>query len=269
MGYGRFMTFRNCIVCDNNENVENYCEQDGQLYVKCNTCGLVYVDAFASQSFMNKAYTGGGLKSLRRKIFGPIRRMRHIKDAKHFAQRATEIFDFIKKIYAAPVKGKKYIDIGCNKGFLLEQAVKNELDIYGVELVKEVMAPFKNSYPQWKEKIFHERFSNLASKFEDNYFDIISVIDVVEHFEDPASDLKHIHRVLKTEGLLFIQTPDVETKEAIEQKCAWGALKPLEHLHLFGQSNFYTFAKKLGFSEVVFYDSLEYGDGSFMAVLKK
>lgn len=263
------MTFRNCIICKNNENIESYCEQDNQLYLKCNTCGLIYVDDFESQSNMNKAYTGGGLKSFRRKLFAPIRRMRHIKNAKYFTQRANEIFDFIKQSYAGSVKGKTYIDIGCNKGFLIEQAEKNELDVYGVELVKEVMAPFKNSYPNLKNKIFHERFSNVASKFEDGHFDIISAIDVIEHFEDPISDFKHILRILKSGGIFVIQTPDVDSKEAIEQKCHWGGLKPLEHLHLFGKSNFEKFAKDIGFSEVTVHAPVEHGDGNFMAVMKK
>lgn len=263
------MKFRNCIICKNNDSAESYCEQDGQLYVKCNSCGLIYVNDFESQANMNKAYTGGGLKSLRRRIFGPLRRMRHIKSAKHFTQRATEIFEFVKNAYSKPLKDKKYIDVGCNKGFLLERAVLNELDVYGVELVKEVMIPFKNTYPYLKDRIFHERFSNVASRFEDGYFDIISSIDVIEHFEDPISDLRHIYRILKDDGVFVIQTPDADTPEAIEQKCAWGGLKPLEHLHLFSKSNFKKFAGEAGFTNVTVYDPVEYGDGNFMAILKK
>lgn len=269
MEHFKTMAFRNCIICKNNDSVESYCEQEGQLYVKCNSCGLIYVDDFASQANMNKAYTGGGLKSFRRRFFGPIRRMRHISQAKHFTQRAEDIFKFVKNAYARPVEDIKYIDIGCNKGFLLEQAVKNAANVYGVELVKEVITPFKNTYPQFKDNIFHERFSNVAAKFDDGFFDVVTAMDVIEHFEDPLSDLKHIYRILKNDGVFVIQTPDVDTKEAIEQKCAWGGLKPLEHLHLFGKSNFQKFANDAGFSEVTVHDPVEYGDGNFMAILKK
>ena len=263
------MSFRDCIICKSNVNVEEYCELSGQQYVRCDSCNLVYVDDFASQASMNTAYTGGGLKSLRRKLFGPIRRMRHFTGAKHFTQRADEIFKFVKEQYADSVEDKNYIDIGCNKGFLLEQAIKNDVNVYGVELVKEVMSPFKNSYPKFKNNVFHERFSNVASKFDDEFFDIITAMDVVEHFEDPLSDLKHIHRTLKKDGIFVIQTPDIDSKEAVEQKCEWGGLKPLEHLHLFGKSNFEKFAKDAGFSEAIVSDPVEYGDGNFMAVMKK
>lgn len=179
------MSFRSCIICKKNDNVEAYCEMDSQQYVKCNACNLVYVDIFASQASMDVAYTGGGFKSFRRKLFAPIRRMRHLKGAKDFTQRASEHFGFVKDKYTSSVKGKNYIDIGCNKGFLLEQAIKNDVNAYGVELVKETMSPFKNSYPKFKGNIFHERFSNVASKFDDEFFDIITAMDVVEHLEAP------------------------------------------------------------------------------------
>lgn len=263
------MPFRNCIICKNNDSTESYCKQDGQLYVKCNSCGLIYVDDFESQLNMDKAYTGGSFKSLRRKIFGPIRRMRHFSRAKHFTQRAEEIFEFVETAFSHSVKDINYIDIGCNKGFLLEQAVKKGANVYGVELVEEVMTPFKNTYPKFKNGIFHERFSNVAEKFDDEFFDIITAMDVVEHFEDPLSDLKHIYRILKKDGIFVIQTPDVDTKEASEEKCAWGALKPLEHLHLFGKGNFEKFANDAGFSNVVVCDPVEYGDGNFMAIMKR
>lgn len=263
------MSFRNCIICKNNDSVEAYCNHDRQLYVKCNSCGLIYVNDFANQSSMNKAYTGGGLKSFRRKLFAPIRRMRHISKAAHFTERAEKIFEFVKTAFARPVKATNYIDIGCNKGFLLEQGVKNEVNVYGVELVKEVMSPFKNSYPESKNRIFHERFSNVAEKFDDEFFDIITAMDVIEHFEDPLSDLKHIYRILKTDGVFVIQTPDVDTKEAIEQQCEWPGLKPLEHLHLFGKSNFEKFANDAGFSNVIVCEPVEYGDGNFMAIMRK
>ena len=263
------MDFRNCIICKNNDNLEKYCEQDGQIYVRCNSCKLVYVNTFASQGNMNKAYTGGGLKSLRRRLFGPFRRMHHMKGAKDFTLRAAELFEFAKSAYNKPVENIKFIDVGCNKGFLLEQAHKNGADVYGVELVKEVMTPFKNTYPALNERVFHERFSNVAWTLDSECFDIITSIDVIEHFEDPLSDLKHIYRALKNDGVFVIQTPDVESQDAIEQKCTWGGLKPLEHLHLFGRTNFVTFAKDVGFSEVTVHDPIEHGDGNFMAVMKK
>lgn len=69
--------------------------------------------------------------------------------------------------------------------------------------------------------------------------------------------------------MFVIQTPDINSKESVEQKCGWGDLKPLEHLHLFTPGNFEKLAIDAGFSEVKISVAVEYGNGNFMAVMKK
>jgi len=262
-----YQATRPCVICDVN-NSEHYCSDNGLEYVQCDTCHLIYVDNFADNEKMYKAYTGGGLKSLRRKLFAPIRRMRNVKGYNHFLQRARSIFAFAKK-HTKQDGQKSYLDIGCNKGFLLAAGVEDGCDVYGVELVTELIRPFCNTYPQFRTQVYSDKFQDVAKRFSDKYFDIITAIDVVEHFEDPLFDLREVYRILKDDGAFIIQTPDIDCEKAKTMGCNWGALKPLEHLHLFGRDNFITFGKKAGFSEVTISDPFEEADGNFVAVLKK
>lgn len=259
---------KSCIVCDTDSACKHYCDHSGQVYVQCGSCNLIYVDDFAANEDMYAAYTGDFLKSFRRKLIAPFRKMRSISGFKHFSQRAHEIFSFIDNAFDKDEE-KKFLDIGCNKGFLLVEGIKKDYDVYGVELVREVIQPFRNTFPQFKDQIFSDKFQDVARRFPDNYFGVISAIDVVEHFEDPLSDFCEVHRILKPGGIFVAQTPDVDCANAHEEGCDWGALKPLEHLHLFGRNNFVTFAKKAGFSKVDIYDAVEDGDGNFLAVLSK
>ena len=262
-----YQASRPCVICDTIDS-HHYCSFNGLEYVQCNRCHLIYVDNFADNEKMYQAYTGGGLKSLRRKLFGPIRRMRHITGYKHFQQRARSIFAFAKQ-YTKNAGRKTYLDIGCNKGFLLAAAIEEGCDVHGVELVKELIRPFCNTYPEFAKQVYSDKFQNVAKKFPAQYFDIITAIDVVEHFEDPLSDLRDVLRILKDDGAFIIQTADIDCEQAKALGCKWGALKPLEHLHLFGRENFVTFGKKAGFREVIVFDPFEDADGNFVAVLKK
>jgi SAM-dependent methyltransferase len=262
-----YQATRPCVICGTS-TAQHYCSFDGLEYVQCPTCRLIYVDNFADNSKMYSAYTGGGLKSLRRKLFAPIRKMRSIKGYAHFLQRAREIFAFARQ-QTATQSGKTYLDIGCNKGFLLAAGIEQGYDVYGVELVTELIKPFCNTYPQFRNQVYSDKFQDVAKRFDDRYFSIITAIDVVEHFEDPLADLKEVHRILKDDGVFIIQTPDIDCQQASTLGCNWGALKPLEHLHLFGRENFVTFGKAAGFSEVVVSDPFEEADGNFVAVLKK
>ena len=262
-----YQASRPCVICDVTDS-QHYCSYHGLEYVQCNSCHLIYVDNFADNEQMYKAYTGGGLKSLRRKLFAPIRRMRSIKGYTHFLQRARDIFAFAKQQISN--RGQKtYLDIGCNKGFLLTAAVEADCNVHGVELVTELIRPFCNTFPQFRQQIYSDKFQDVAICFPDKYFDLITAIDVVEHFEAPLSDLCGVYRILKDDGVFIIQTPDIDCDKAKTLGCQWGALKPLEHLHLFGRENFVTFGKKVGFREVIVSDPFEEADGNFVAVLKK
>ena len=263
-----YQASRGCVVCNNTSRVEHYCSMDQLEYVRCTSCGLIYVDHFATDDAMHGAYTGGYLKSLRRRLMAPFRKMRQIKGYTYFTQRAGEIFEFAQQqIQAGP--HSTYLDIGCNKGFLLAEAAKRQFNVHGVELVKELIRPFCNTYPQFATQIYSAKFSEVGRKFPSGYFNLISAIDVVEHFEDPLADLQEICRVLANDGAFVIQTPDIACQRALEMRCEWGALKPLEHLHLFDSRNFETLARRAGFASIRVFPAFEEADGNFVAVLKK
>jgi SAM-dependent methyltransferase len=241
---------------------------NGCHYLHCTQCGLIYVDRFATAEQMLEAYTGGGFKSWRRRILGPFRKLTNVKGYAQSMQRAREIFAVASQA-AKPLANPQFLDIGCNKGFLLTAAIEQGYTVSGVELVKELIHPFINSYPQFRKNIYSEKFSVVAPQFGDGFFDLITAIDVIEHFEDPIKDIQEIYRVLKPGGVFVIQTPDVDCVQATSQGCHWAALKPLEHLHLFGRKNFPGFAVKLGFREVSIRDPFEEADGNFTAILRK
>lgn len=163
-----------------------------------------------------------------------------------------------------------YLDVGCNKCYLLAQGLEKGWDVYGCELVPELTAPFLNSHKQCRGHVHQGRFMDMRPQFANDTFDLITAIDVIEHFEDVVSDLNGILEILKPGGVFVIQTPDVDCAQAKKMGAAWGALKPLEHLHLFNLASLTTLAKRIGFSEVQgVAEPFEDADGNFVAVLRK
>ena len=59
-----YQASRPCVICDVTDN-QHYCSYHGLEYVQCNSCHLIYVDNFADNEQMYKAYTGGDRKSTR------------------------------------------------------------------------------------------------------------------------------------------------------------------------------------------------------------
>ncbi len=98
----------------------------------------------------------------------------------------------------------KFLDIGCNKGFLLKQFSGSfpGWSVFGHELSRV--------YENYVKKIPHfggfysGEISNIRSKF-----DLISMIHTLEHIENPQKFLKSINKLLTPDGSLLIQVPNL------------------------------------------------------------
>jgi len=264
---------RACFICDTTTKVNHYARVEAQDYVCCSRCGLIFVDNVKPPDKLYHAYDGGRLKAWRRKLVAPLRGFTHVRNFDKSMARAKRIFEFVVSLnsqtgslrYANPI----WLDIGCNKGFLLAAAVAHGWQVYGVELVPELMRPFQRKFKPFAGNIFSQRFIDVQTQFNDDTLDVISAIDVIEHFEEPRRDVSGIYRILKPGGLFVVQTPDGTAKQADELKERWGALKPLEHLHLFNSNNLEIFAKQLGFAAIKFFPPFDEADGNLVAVLRK
>ena len=271
------MNRRACIVCETNAHTNYYCTVDEAEYVRCGQCGLMYVDKPEHHEDLYKAYTGGFWKELRRKIMAPVRRFPQVSHFEDSMERARQIFEFSSS-FVGEKSGEQlegqtdtgvYLDIGCNKGFLLATAVDLGWNVYGEELVPELTAPFCKTYKQFRDQIYNGRFQDVRHHFSENTFDLITAIDVIEHFEDPVTDIASVLEILKPGGVFVIQTPDAGCDQAKDLVEKWGALKPLEHLHLFDEGNLGTFVSRAGFVDYQVREPFEDADGNFVAVMKK
>lgn len=120
----------------------------------------------------------------------------------------------------APLKGertvkilKKYkgkeaqlLDCGCGIGlslYYLSQYFKNSV---GVETDKKSFEIAKKQFKKLKCKTKLILYDGKKLPFPDNYFDIITSMEVWEHAEDTSLMLSEIKRVLKPDGILHITT---------------------------------------------------------------
>ncbi len=257
-----------CFIC-NKSNFQFYCNVNHKKYIQCTDCNLIFVDVIESWDVLQHSYNGGFFKSLRRKLMLPFRSFNNHKNFDTLTHRADTIINFIQEEnYNSPEK-INFLDIGCNKGFLLASAIKKSWNIYGIEVVDELLVAFRKHYKKFSSQAITGKINDFRLQFDNTYFDIITAIDVIEHLEDPAKEMQAIYNMLSPGGIFVIQTPDISCQQAIDEKEKWGALKPLEHLHLFSPKNLKTFAKKIGYKDVNYFPCFEEADGNFVAILKK
>jgi SAM-dependent methyltransferase len=90
--------------------------------------------------------------------------------------------------------------------------------------------------------VIHQNWLDVRGRF-----DIITYHDVIEHVQDPTAELLRLHRYLRPEGLLVLDTPDADDREFAERGLDWHHLKPIEHLWYFTERSLGTLLSKTGY----------------------
>lgn len=98
----------------------------------------------------------------------------------------------------------RLLDVGCSLGIFLESAREAGFDCYGVE-VSHPAATFARE--RLKLNVLEGTLE--AAAFDTDFFDVVTMWDVLEHVTDPAGMVDEIHRILKPGGLLAMRVPNV------------------------------------------------------------
>lgn len=120
----------------------------------------------------------------------------------------------------APLKGertvkilKKYktktarlLDCGCGIGLSLYYLSQYFEKSFGVETDKKSLEIAKKQFNKLKCKAKLKLYDGEKLPFPDNYFDIVTSMEVWEHAQNPQTMLEEIKRVLKPDGILHITT---------------------------------------------------------------
>lgn len=99
----------------------------------------------------------------------------------------------------------KVLDIGCAKGFFLAECQKNNFEVYGVDISSYIVNHAKKFLKT--NKIYKIDLTSEKLAFKNNYFDIVTMLDSLEHIENPQNALREAYRILKKGGLLHIRLP--------------------------------------------------------------
>lgn len=196
--------------------------------VKCERCGLIYANPRPAVRSLVSAYT------------------RMVDDdyaAEEEGRRlsARSILEMLKKMK----KRGRLLDIGCATGFLLDEARKAGWEVHGIELSEWAVGYAKEKLHI--DTIFHGILKN--AHFPDNYFDAVVMKDSIEHLTDPKGTLIEIRRILKSSGILCVNTPNIDSLIGKVLKARWWGVKQ-SHLYYFSRKTLHAILKAAGFEPV-------------------
>jgi len=146
----------------------------------------------------------------------------------------------------------KLLDIGCGPGFFLAYAGKY-YDVYGIDISEYAIRKAKQRTQTAKLSIGDA--ANLD--YKNDYFDIVTCFDLLEHLPDPELALQEFYRILKNEGILIIRVPNTDSIGARWKKEEWFGHRDKTHASLLSSEEWLDLLKDNSFEILeVFYDGL-------------
>jgi len=102
---------------------------------------------------------------------------------------------------------KKVLDVGCGGGILSEAMAHRGAIVTGIDMGEAPLAVARLHLLESKLEVDYQQalVENFAEQHPQS-FDVITCLEMLEHVPDPASVLKACHKLLRTDGTLFVST---------------------------------------------------------------
>ena len=227
-----------CIICGKQE-WRQYQKLGRYSVLRCQNCGV-------GQTYPRppeKDIIEGNQSIYTAKQREPI----YKKRAKELTNRYNRFLSEIENLQV--VSEKKILDVGCGMGFFLSVAKENGYDTYGVELSQEMV-----EYARTQLALTNIYSGTLGTiQLPEKYFDIITLWDVLEHISDPQSFLKDVSEFLKDEGILAVQSPNMNSSMALLTGENWYWWTVPDHLFHFTPLTMGALLRSSGFDVIKSY----------------
>jgi SAM-dependent methyltransferase len=163
--------------------------------VRCDDCGLLYLNPRPTWVELRKHYPSD---------YHPFTAA--VEDETSRFVRWAKRYGILRRCRAITQRrnGGRLLDIGCSTGLFLNQMQQlNHWEVHGVEPVASAVDFARQRFGL---QVFHGTL--LDSDYPDQFFDVVTLWDVLEHVAQPNSSLREIYRILRENGLLVLKVPD-------------------------------------------------------------
>jgi 2-polyprenyl-3-methyl-5-hydroxy-6-metoxy-1,4-benzoquinol methylase len=198
-----------CAICKG-EDFNFLFDINGKKIIECSNCSLSKTADFKFPDYQK--YHGDDV---------------YKKYEKHFVNFYIKRFDIISKFVS---KIGAVLDIGCSRGTFLEIFKNAGWEAWGIESSGSAKFAKRRGI-----KVFKKRFEDVS--LPEKYFDLVILNHTLEHVENPVEVLSKIKRILKNDGLVFVDVPNFGSLSAKILKSKWPYILPEEHIHHFSQKS--------------------------------
>lgn len=152
---------------------------------------------------------------------------------------------FLNELKRHRMTSGRLLEIGCGYGYFLEEAKSFFSSLAGTELSEKAGTLAKQ---KTGADIFIGTVDSLPPHFKD--FDIIVLINVIEHIYAPVNFLSDIKKRLNSSGTIIIATPDIGSFWYRIMKKNWPSFKIPEHVAFYAEKTLKSLLERSGFQHM-------------------
>lgn len=255
----------NCKICENKtyyiftsiKDDLGFCES-GYNFNKCDVCDYYFIFPTPDKTKISKYYNDHPILTDRDNL---ERNVQNYLDKKNNLSK-SKIYKIKSILNNEIIKSKKnkihrdrldFLDIGCNSGILMHFLKENfNANVTGIELNK-------NAIEIGKKYLKLNNFYNYTEELENKNkkFDVITLIDVIEHVSDPIKMLNDIKKLLKDDGIILLRLPCIDGWLFNRNKPEyWKWVYAPYHLSLFSRQSIKKLAEKCDLKQEILNDEL-------------
>ncbi len=227
-----------CRLCGSKDNIDildlNYCtfddvelDSDYKL-IQCKSCSFVYCNTESNEYDFYKYYKNNLYYT--EKIQGV-----NAGDL----YRYKSIANFVSNIVAS--KDATIVEIGCGTGGVLQELSNfNYTNLFGIDPISNCLDSIDSN--RIKTQIGTSYNTQLTNK----YADCVIFSHVMEHIVDINSTMIEINRILKNNGVVIVEVPNVEEGYSFDNSPLWDMI--MEHINYFSSHTLKTLFQFYGFN---------------------
>lgn len=227
-------TLFSCIACGNKEH-SFFVEKNGYKIYRCKTCRMCSIHPIPSLSELGAVYSEDYFS-------GATSGLGYV-DYDADKEAMTGVFERYLKMFSSVLGGMgRLLDVGAATGFFMRIANSFGWKTEGVEISSYAVGQGKERGLSIHRGTIHE------ADFLPDTFDVITMWDVIEHVPNPIHDIQKAHSLLRSGGLLAINTQDAGSLFAKVMGRRWHQLVTPEHIYHFNRKSLQMLLRDNNFS---------------------
>lgn len=144
-----------------------------------------------------------------------------------------------------PENPGRLLDVGCGNGVFLLRAKAAGWKVMGLE-------PDPLAAATVRQGGLDVHAGTLDTFWGEASFNVVTASHVIEHVHDPRTFLKQVFKLLRTDGTIWLATPNVRSLGHHRFGRSWRGLEPPRHLTVFSAKALRAMLVEAGFSNIRF-----------------